>query len=282
MKRYLFIDAGYLELLMLAAFPILTGEKFELESMDYRKVKEFCRADRVFYYNSIDEEKIASENEDQHKKRLERAYARINGIRLLPDFHVRPGSLQGKLDKQKKEQKEVDVQLTVDVLSNVFKKNCDEVHLIAGDLDFRPLIEEVVSLGTRIVVFSSASNTSDQLKYAPDHWRELLLGNLHGFTSDDYRRRFPVPGAMPDGRFNPRNPHYRHIDHGRYQGKLVYLAKHSDYENHEVFIDNGDPLKPGETHRTGIQIVGATEALTRGYCKLFYPIEWTGQPYQFQ
>ena len=59
----------------------------------------------------------------------------FNSIRSLAGFHVIEGTLSAK------RQKEVDVALAVDMLTHAFNHNMGWAHLIAGDLDFRPLVQ---------------------------------------------------------------------------------------------------------------------------------------------
>ncbi|MBD2254416.1 NYN domain-containing protein [Nostoc parmelioides] len=53
--------------------------------------------------------------------------------------------------KAKKEQKEIDIMIAVDMLTHSFQKNMDEATLLAGDLDFKPLIDALVLNGTEFL-----------------------------------------------------------------------------------------------------------------------------------
>ena len=63
---------------------------------------------------------------------------------LYPRVFKRPGNT--------KKTSIVDVQLVVDVLSQVYQGNVDTVLLLSGDGDFRALVEEVANRGRRIIV----------------------------------------------------------------------------------------------------------------------------------
>jgi hypothetical protein len=69
---------------------------------------------------------------------------------------VRLGSLSGKGNR--KRQKKVDVLLAVEALDHAFRKNMAQVCLITGDLDFSPLVESLVKLGTYVTVSYVASS----------------------------------------------------------------------------------------------------------------------------
>jgi len=54
--------------------------------------------------------------------------------------------------KKKKEAKSkgVDIQMTVDILSQIYLDNIDTVYLIAGDGDYLPIISEVIRMGKQV------------------------------------------------------------------------------------------------------------------------------------
>jgi uncharacterized LabA/DUF88 family protein len=64
---------------------------------------------------------------------------------------MRLGSLRGA--PKKRRQKEVDVLLAADMLTHGYDGNMDKAILIAGDLDFRRVVEALVRRGVFVEVW---------------------------------------------------------------------------------------------------------------------------------
>jgi uncharacterized LabA/DUF88 family protein len=83
--------------------------------------------------------------------------------RLLRNLHPRVfRKFKGKKAKG------VDIQLTVDILTNVYQDNLDTVYLISGDGDYRPVIEEAMRFGKQVIVAAFSSGLNEELKYIAD------------------------------------------------------------------------------------------------------------------
>lgn len=74
-----------------------------------------------------------------------------------------------------KPSKGVDVQLTIDVLSNAYMENYDVALLVAGDADYVPLIHEVQRLGKRVYLTFIENGLSKNLKNAADSFRPMRI-----------------------------------------------------------------------------------------------------------
>lgn len=70
-----------------------------------------------------------------------------------------------KKEKQSKA-KGVDITITIDILSHVYKNSIDVVYLLTGDGDYLPLIEEIIKSGKNVYVgaFSSGLNPEIPIK----------------------------------------------------------------------------------------------------------------------
>ena len=55
-----------------------------------------------------------------------------------------------------------DIQMTVDILCNVYQNNLDTVYLISGDGDYEPIIHECQRMGKQVVVAALSSGLSPQ------------------------------------------------------------------------------------------------------------------------
>lgn len=155
--QYLFVDGGYLDE-VLESF----GRRFlngATPAPDYLKFSsEFTK---VFYYHSPPES-------DEQKY-----LARMDQLSELGGWHVIHGVTRRTPKKKTQQQKEVDVQLAVDLLSHTFRRNMDSVTLLTGDLDFRPAVEAVVRDGMFLTLWSDRRTTASELRQAADATRPL-------------------------------------------------------------------------------------------------------------
>ena len=72
-----------------------------------------------------------------------------------------------------KKAKGVDIQLTVDILTNVYMDNLDTVYLVSGDGDYKPIIEEAIRHGKHVYVAALPSGLNEELKYIADNFIDL-------------------------------------------------------------------------------------------------------------
>lgn len=92
-------------------------------------------------------------------------------LRSIPGYHLRLGVLS-RSDK-KAQQKMVDVQLAVDMLTHASNGACKHFHLFASDSDFVPVVEALTHLGHWVTVWGFPRSMSQHLVDAADH-RVLL------------------------------------------------------------------------------------------------------------
>ena len=137
--------------------------------------------DKVFYYDSLD-------TEGTDLKDNERLF---DEIRSLDGFHVHLGSVSGT--KGKKRQKQVDVRLAVEMMMHAYQKNMSEAGLLAGDLDFKPLVENLIRLGTFVYLHYAEASTSKNLVYAADAGKPINLFHLHRFLKEAFKKEHPLP-----------------------------------------------------------------------------------------
>lgn len=69
-----------------------------------------------------------------------------------------------------KKAKGVDIQLTVDILSNIYKDNLDTVYLVSGDGDYKPVLEEAIRHGKQVFVAAFSSGLNEEIKYLADRF----------------------------------------------------------------------------------------------------------------
>jgi hypothetical protein len=99
-------------------------------------------------------------------------------------------------------QKEVDILIAVDMLKHAHRRNMDELTVIAGDLDFRPLLDTLVEDGMHVGLWYGAHNTNQELVNAADSKLALDVFWMHQFCTESFKMLFPLPGRTITNRFD--------------------------------------------------------------------------------
>ena len=76
-----------------------------------------------------------------------------------------------KLKGQKS--KKVDIAMVIDAFNYSLLENIDEIHLMAGDSDYIPVIQEIMRRGKKVTVSSFSSGVKDEMKHIPDTYQCL-------------------------------------------------------------------------------------------------------------
>lgn len=69
--------------------------------------------------------------------------------------------------------KGVDIQMTVDILSNIYQGNVESVLLISGDGDYEPVLAECKRMGKQVYVAAFSNGLSPKLRLSADHFTYL-------------------------------------------------------------------------------------------------------------
>jgi uncharacterized LabA/DUF88 family protein len=192
---YLFIDGGYLREVYRDQFEPIFGDSCEI---DYRAVMASFGAQRAYLYDCLDNQKRPSESDIDFETRIERQEALFDEIDKVEGMHVRYGVLSPRKGKKdRRQQKEVDVLLAVDMLEHSFSKVMREAILLSGDLDFRPVVESAVRLGTFVRVVCASKSGHRELCKAADFEAEIDLPMLCSWVKlDKYEERWKrFPGS---------------------------------------------------------------------------------------
>jgi uncharacterized LabA/DUF88 family protein len=176
---YLFIDGAYLDDAYDKTLRKIFGPNI---SIDFSKIKNTLGCRRAFYYHCIDDERRDGESNEQHATRTSLQNRRLDEIDSLEGFHVRRGYLTSG---RKRTQKEVDVSLAVELLTNSFNRTMTKAVLIAGDRDFKPAVESATRNGTYVEVIYRPANGSAPLGKAGDLMRPLTLSQLIAWVDFD-------------------------------------------------------------------------------------------------
>lgn len=246
--NYIFIDGNYLR----EAYRKVMREYFGNDGeLDLRKLKKTAEATKVFYYDAVDE---TATDADARQAVLAK-------IQRYDGFHVRHGSVRGRRRRQKR----VDVQLAVDMLGHAVRKNYWHATLVAGDLDFEPLVAELVLLGAHIHVFFERSSAAPELLDAADSVLDMNLPQFWDWSSNKYQQENPIPvreknvGA-PGG--------YQIVRRGRWRGRLVEHHQKSNGSVNVFWVANTQDHK---SWRVTFAEVGKLE---RFFTSVYGAIAW--------
>jgi uncharacterized LabA/DUF88 family protein len=264
---YLFIDGAYVE----AAYRDVMNDVFQDPGdLDYRYVaRPGDKIARAFYYNATDS-RLNSDTDETFARRLAEQQDRFDAIGDIPNFHVRAGVTAGSRHRRR-QQKEVDVQLAVDMLLHGFRGNISHAKLIAGDRDFRPLVEAAVSLGMRVEVMYERKTGSKELYRAADVATRLRVDDFWGWSSDNWRRQQGREMPQRNMEHLSNSPPAQLVEVGK--GTLAGFtleAYRSDFNNFYYFFLR---LFQRESH---LQLSHENASLIVRYLAYEHgPIEWT-------
>lgn len=188
---YLFIDGEYLRRIYGDAMRSIFLCGVPDEDIDYSEFKRVARAKRVFFYDCIDDEKQQNESEPEFQKRVRTQEAFFKKLGELKGFHIRQGSLKGT--GKKRRQKEIDVLLATDMLTHGYDGNMATAVLLAGDLDFRPAVENLVRRGVFVEVWYELKSASAELPGAADYGMKLNFHPLYDWSTAHFKARHPLP-----------------------------------------------------------------------------------------
>ena len=267
MARYLFIDGRYLDLRyseLISGFFNVPGD------LDVAAVIAASGAQRRYYYNAIDDKQRPNESDEAHEARVDAQVKRIEAVEDIPGCHVRYGSISGRRIR-KRRQKKVDVQLAVDALLHSFHRNIFFFILVAGDLDFKPLVDALVSLGVHTEIWYEPKSSSREFYSSSDKALTITLRRAWEWSTEAFQRDHPLPGLASYSRKAGRGWQSDAIERrrGTWQGHDVVVIQHGTTNNY--YIDVTAPVT-GHGFR-----VNATDLpfLERYFEAEYGPIEWT-------
>lgn len=198
MDTYLFIDGAHLDKARIDLGKEFFGEEVPL---DYEKLLRLRwgategLAHRAFYYDCGDDARKEGEPEAVFQERQEKKNRHLLAIGSASGYHVRRGTLRAG---GRREQKEVDVLLTVDMLQHAYRRNMSKAVLIAGDLDFRPVVQALVDAGTYVVIAGNARSLHRDLMAAADDVVKISPAWLYDAALGDFmQKHFPIRVTRP-------------------------------------------------------------------------------------
>ncbi|MGO9093863.1 MAG: NYN domain-containing protein [Bryobacteraceae bacterium] len=246
--HYLFIDGDYFRRACSDVFAPL----FQIEpEIDFGAMRDYVGCQKAFYYGCVDDAPRTNEDEARRAARVEEEERKYEKIQAVSGFHVRLGTLVGTKPKRLR-QKEVDVQLAVDMLSHAAAKNMQSATLVAGDLDFRPVVRALVQFGTYVRLCYASNSVAKDLLWASDEGWELTVEDVHHWTTSEFRSQHPLPtvqrlGAPPGVAFATQRPVIR--ERGQLgQSEVEAWFTERDQE-HRIVVNDGDGMWSCFSHR---------------------------------
>jgi uncharacterized LabA/DUF88 family protein len=150
--------------------------------IDFSALIERTGAIKSFYYDCQDENKLPDDY--------------FSGISKVSGSHVRYGTLKGESNKRKgAKQKEVDILLAVDMMNHAIRRNMGEAILLAGDMDFLPVVEALVDMGCFVKVMADKKRPSQELIDAADEFQWITFEHYYSWSSQRIQSsKIPAPG----------------------------------------------------------------------------------------
>ena len=181
---YLIIDGGYLsKAYEMNIWPIFGDDN----RLNYSTIKSRAHARKAFYYDCLDNKQRHKEQPTDFQARVTRQKQLFKMIRDVPGMHVRLGYVAGA---KRRRQKEVDVMLAVDMLNHAFHRNMTNAILIAGDRDFKPVVDALVQIGTFVHLMYEPGHCSEPLIRAADSHEAITIYKLCEWSLLDDRATF--------------------------------------------------------------------------------------------
>lgn len=186
--RYLFIDGGCLDTILdTFSKELFSGQEIEI---DYN-----CLADgyqKVFYYDCLPAQK-KDEDDSEYKTRIQPKLKLFHKLRSLDKFHVYEGTARFRDKRRGQEQKQVDIMIAVDMLTHSFRRNMHEATLLAGDLDFKPLIDALVQDGMYVSLWYPKGKANYELVDAADSKIPLKIDRVKNWFTYSFKAKMKLP-----------------------------------------------------------------------------------------
>jgi len=184
--KYLFIDGGYLRKVIEG----ISKRYFDGELIDISFERISTGFTKTFYYDCPAPKK-RNETDEEYQEKLKKQKIFFNKIRNQRGYHVFEGVVTGEPGKTR--QKQIDVKIAVDMLVHTIRGNMHQATFIAGDQDFKPLIEALVQEGMYITIWCETKHTSPELIYSADDRQYLNIQTLYDAFPQKIKDKFPLP-----------------------------------------------------------------------------------------
>jgi uncharacterized LabA/DUF88 family protein len=124
---------------------------------------------RVYFYTSVvgDDKKIADIKDKISKTIFSFEYDKDRGgtAQIIP--------IVFKKSAKSQKTRQVDIQITIDMMRFAHQQPVDVLYLVSGDGDYLPLISEVMRQGKEVYVGALSSGLNPELQYSVDEFHNL-------------------------------------------------------------------------------------------------------------
>ena len=193
MKRYLFVDAGCLQIVAKEL-----GERFfenQPIPIEYSRLLGLNGpVEKLFYYDAFPSQE-RDEPIEKYEARTAEKRAFLDRLDTINRFSVFHGDIKRE-GTSKQRQKKVDIAIAVDMLTNAHRKNMEEAILLAGDLDFQPLLLALAQDGMPVTLYYPWKASKELLRAALIR-RPLDLQTVWPLATNDFLEQYPVPVFAP-------------------------------------------------------------------------------------
>lgn len=134
-------------------------------------ITEWCLLDiaRVYFYSSVvgDDQKLAETKATVAKTIF--SFEPEKGV----DGSAQIVPVIFKKRAKSHKSRQVDIQITLDMMRFAQNPSIDLLYLVSGDGDYLPVIQEVMRLGNEVYVAALSSGLSPELRYSVDEFYDL-------------------------------------------------------------------------------------------------------------
>ncbi|MGH1397430.1 MAG: NYN domain-containing protein [Trichormus sp.] len=204
--KYLFIDGACLNTILETLSKKLFGG-IELE-LNYAELARGFQ--KVFYYDCLPVKK-PGEDEESYKSKRQIKNNLFNKLKSINGFHVYEGTARLRDKKKTQEQKEIDIMIAVDMLTHSFHKNMDEATLLAGDLDFKPLIDALVLNGMYVSLWYPKGETNYELVDAADSRMPITAPQVYTWLAESCKSKVKIPDSRRSSA-HPSNAQWQQLE----------------------------------------------------------------------
>ena len=183
---YLFIDGAYLR----NVIERLHAEVFTNARPQLAHQQITGSHTKVFYYD-CPPAKRQQETDEQLQARMDEQLNLYDKLRELRGWHVYEGVVKRTGEQAK--QKEVDILIAVDMLTHAHRRNMHTVSFLAGDQDFRPLIDALVRDGMFVELIYDPASISKELAEAADSRVPLNPYTIFNWLEPAFQAANPLP-----------------------------------------------------------------------------------------
>ncbi len=195
---YLYIDGAYLRnLVESTSAKYFAGAFVDIDP--HRLTSSFRKS---FYYDCLPS-RVKGESDEALDVRFTQRKKFFDLLRCTPGVHVFEGVIRGTQNRSR--QKQIDVKLAVDMLAHSYRRNMSKATLLAGDLDFKPVVDAIVQDGMYVTLWYDKASASLDLIYASDAQNEINAWTIYNLTTDEFKKQHAMPKPVHKQRDEKRS-----------------------------------------------------------------------------